>query len=118
MRNNIKELFKTVSGYRISKDTGIPQSTINRLVGGETKIYDARFGTIEKLNDYYLKLKEETKINLEELQLRVKENIHLSESKGRFYAEVVEGNGDEHRLAEADNIEGLREQLEQFQQIK
>lgn len=118
MRDNIKELFKTVSGYRIVKDTGIPQSTISRIVSGETEIGKARFEVIEKLDDYYLKLKEENRMNIEELQSQVKDRIHLSESNGRFYAVIVEENGDEHDLAQADNVDDLREQLKQFGQVK
>ena len=57
-------------------------------------------------------------MKLKELQAIVKDSVHLSEVNGRYYADHVEENGDEHRLAEANNIEDLHEQLKQFQQIK
>lgn len=57
------------------------------------------------------------KMNLENLKEIVKEGIHLSEVSGRYYAVIVEENGDEHDLAQADNVEDLHEQLKNFGQI-
>lgn len=119
MRKNIEQLIKSgITAHTVAAETGLPRNTVYRIFTKETKLDNVKFATVETLNNYYLKEMEKMKIKLEELQEQVKENIHLSESKGRFYAEVVEDNGDEHRLAEADNIEDLRGQLKQFGQIK
>lgn len=64
-----------------------------------------------------LQIKEMEKMNLEKLQAIVKEGIHLSEVNGRYYAVSVEDNGDEHDLAQANNVEDLHEQLKNFGQI-
>lgn len=48
-----------ISNYRISKDTGIPQSTLSSYVKRITDIEDMNFGYAMKLHDYYLKLKSE-----------------------------------------------------------
>lgn len=57
-------------------------------------------------------------MTIEKLQEMVKENVHVSEHNGRFFAVVVEDNGDEHDLAQADNVEDLHQQLKEFGQIK
>lgn len=59
MSNNIISniqslLFKSgISRYRISKDTGINQSTLSRYVNGEIDIMDMSLGHAIKLSDYY-----------------------------------------------------------------
>lgn len=57
-------------------------------------------------------------MTVEKLQEIVKEGIHISESNDRYYAINVEENGDEHDLAQADNVNDLHEQLKSFSQIK
>ena len=50
-------LFKNQSGYKISKDTGIAQSTISRFQTGETKFENMRFSHAITLTEYALKIK-------------------------------------------------------------
>jgi len=57
-------------------------------------------------------------MTVQELQEVVKENVVIMEDKGTIYALHVEDNGDEHNLAQANNVEDLHEQLKNFGQIK
>lgn len=61
IKKNILKLLlnDNISNYRISKDTGIPQSTLSSYVKRITDIEDMNFGYAMKLHDYYLKLKSE-----------------------------------------------------------
>ncbi|HDJ6254040.1 TPA: hypothetical protein PQ236_000843 [Staphylococcus aureus] len=57
--NAIQFLFESESGYKISKNSGMPYQTVQDLRNGKTKIEDARFRTIIKLYSYYATLKEQ-----------------------------------------------------------
>lgn len=58
MRKNVEKLFNSeISSYKISKDTGITNSTVTRLRNGSSNIDDAKFIHVEKLNNYYLEKK-------------------------------------------------------------
>ncbi|ATY56751.1 TPA: hypothetical protein ACGI1V_000169 [Staphylococcus argenteus] len=54
--NSIKELFEVESGYKISKNSGVPYQTVQDLRNGKTDIEDARFRTIIKLYTYSVSL--------------------------------------------------------------
>lgn len=58
--NAIQSLFESQSGYKISKNSGVPYQTVQDLRNGKTKIEDARFRTIIKLYSYYTSLKEQS----------------------------------------------------------
>lgn len=55
----IQRLLETETGYRISKDTGIPQSTISRFVTGETELTKMSLQHAITLTNYYNQLKEQ-----------------------------------------------------------
>ena len=48
----IKLLFEHVSGYRISKETGLAQTGIARFMRGSKPIKNATFETASKLTEY------------------------------------------------------------------
>lgn len=50
--NIIKELLETETGYRIAKDTGIPQQTISRFQTGTTPMENMKLGIAIKLTEY------------------------------------------------------------------
>src|SRR5699024_1620893 len=62
MIGNIKKLLASdlVSNYKISKETGIRQSTLSDYARGVSKIENMRLEHAQKLNDYYIKLIKET----------------------------------------------------------
>lgn len=45
------------SRYQISRDTGVAQSTLSRIVSEETNIDNMSFGVASKLTDHAKKLK-------------------------------------------------------------
>lgn len=55
----IQKLLETETGYRISKDTGIPQSTISRFVTGETDLIKMSLQHAITLTNYYNQSKEQ-----------------------------------------------------------
>lgn len=57
MKENIKKLLTNgeISIYRISKDTGIAQSTLRDYANEKTKIGNMKLDFALKLNEYYLK---------------------------------------------------------------
>ncbi|CDM13543.1 MULTISPECIES: hypothetical protein [Staphylococcus] len=50
--NSIETLLKSHTGYKISKDSGVPYQTVQDLKNGKTHIEDARFRIIAKLYQY------------------------------------------------------------------
>lgn len=53
-------LYKSgISRYRISKATGIPQTTLSDLSAGKTTIDQMRFKNAAILTDYAMRMKEE-----------------------------------------------------------
>ncbi|UXV56801.1 hypothetical protein MUA68_06240 [Staphylococcus aureus] len=58
--NAIQSLFESESGYKISKNSGVPYQTVQDLRNGKTKIEDAKFRTIIKLYSYYTSIKEQS----------------------------------------------------------
>lgn len=56
--NSLQSLFESESGYKISKNSGVPYQIVQDLRNGKTKLEDARFRTIIKLYSYYVSLKE------------------------------------------------------------
>jgi|SRR5690625_918454 len=120
MRKNIRKLLasEVVSNYRIHKDTGISQATLSDYATGKSDLGNMKLNIAEKLNDYYIKKEEENKMKFEELKERVADNIVLTAEGGIYYADVVEENSDEDRLAQANNIKDLHQQLKGFGQIK
>ncbi|MFW3626010.1 XRE family transcriptional regulator [Aerococcus viridans] len=48
----IKELLDTKTGYKIAKDTDIPQQTISRFQTGTTPIENMKLGVAMKLTEY------------------------------------------------------------------
>lgn len=58
MRKNIEKLFSSNhSGYKIAKETGIPQQTISRFISKSTDMSNMKLVVAEILNEYYLKNK-------------------------------------------------------------
>jgi len=57
MKENIKKLLTSeeISIYRISKDTGIAESTLRDHANGKTEIGNMKLDFALKLNEYYLK---------------------------------------------------------------
>ena len=54
MRNNINKLLDSdVSIYRISKDTGVPESTIREYRQNRDKVNRMGLSIAEKLSEYY-----------------------------------------------------------------
>lgn len=49
----LKLINSEISAYRISKDTGIPQSKLSRIKSGKIKINNIQLGTALKLSQYY-----------------------------------------------------------------
>ncbi|WIK66590.1 hypothetical protein [Globicatella sanguinis] len=69
MRKNIENLINSdISSYRISKETGIPYTTVNELKNGTRSIDKANFLTIETLSNYW----EDLNMNLKEINLKLK----------------------------------------------
>lgn len=56
--NSFQILFESESGYKISKNSGVPYQTVQDLGNRKTKLEDARLRTIIKLYSYYVSLKE------------------------------------------------------------
>lgn len=55
----IEKLFKSnVTGYQISKATGISQNVISGIRNGKRQIDNLTLGTTEKLYDYQMELNE------------------------------------------------------------
>ncbi len=61
MKENIKELLanKDITNYRISQETGIPQTTLSDYANGKIEIGNMKLDYALKLNDYYNKIKGE-----------------------------------------------------------
>lgn len=61
MKNIIKNLEHLLDGhitaYKISKDTKINVSSIQRYINGERKIKNMTLETAEKLYNYYIQIK-------------------------------------------------------------
>jgi len=56
IKNNIEALFKSrISNYKISKATGIAQTTLGDYSTGKSKIGNMKLDHAEKLNEFYLK---------------------------------------------------------------
>lgn len=56
IKRNIQNLLDSdITNYRISKDTGIAQSTLSDLINGKTTIDSMRLDNALILNEYYLK---------------------------------------------------------------
>lgn len=47
-----------LSKYKISKDVGISEPTLSRIVNGKTPLKEVKFGFAHKLTEYALKVKE------------------------------------------------------------
>lgn len=109
-------LFESsVSKYRISKETGISQPLLTKYSKGVSNIENMTFGNAIKLYNFYLSIKEEINMNIELLKAKVTDKrIVITESKGIYYADVVEERGDKDRLAQAKDIDGLYEKLKSF----
>lgn len=54
--NKIKKLLDETTAYRISKETGIGETTISRWVTGKTPLHKMSLENAIKLTDYYNKL--------------------------------------------------------------
>lgn len=56
MKSNIMKLLddKTFSNYRISKETGVPQTTLSRFARRESEIGNMSLENAIKLNKFYL----------------------------------------------------------------
>jgi len=50
-------------------------------------------------------------MTIQQLQEIVKQGVVISEQNGVIYADLVEDNGDEHRLTQSSNIENVHEYL-------
>lgn len=59
IKENIKNLLESeeVSNYKISKETGIAQTTLSRFARKESDIGNMSLDNALKLNDYYHALK-------------------------------------------------------------
>lgn len=56
MKENIKKLLESdISNYRISKETGIAQTTLGDYSRGVSKIGNMKLDHAIKLNEFYLK---------------------------------------------------------------
>jgi len=118
-KNIEKLLFESgESMYSIYQATGIAQTTLSRFVRKESDVENMSLKNAIKLNEYYLNIKEEEKMKLEKLKEVVKDNVEIMEDGETIYALHVEDNGDEHTLAQAENVDDLLEQLRNFGQIK
>lgn len=51
----IKLIESNVTGYKIHKETGIPESTISRIRSGKIEIGSIRLDNAEKLYSFYKK---------------------------------------------------------------
>lgn len=58
MLNNVKWLLfeSGISKYKISQETGVPQSTLSRYSTDEADIANMSAANLTKLNDYYIKI--------------------------------------------------------------
>lgn len=89
MRKNIENLINSdISSYRISKETGIPYTTVNELRNGTRSIDKANFLTIETLSNYW----EELNMTLEERILKALAEMD-EEIRGSLYDVYEESNG-------------------------
>ena len=53
VEQNINNLLKSnITGYKISRDTGISQSFISRLRSSESKLDNTNWSVIKTLNEY------------------------------------------------------------------
>ncbi|GLO65095.1 MULTISPECIES: XRE family transcriptional regulator [Oceanobacillus] len=60
MKEEIVKLIESnVTGYKIHKETGIPESTISRIRSGKIEIGSIRLDNAIKLHDYYINHKHE-----------------------------------------------------------
>ncbi len=55
-------LKSDVSNYRISKETGISEATLNKYKRGDSNLENMTFGNAIKLQDYYTRIKEENEL--------------------------------------------------------
>lgn len=60
IKKNIEKLLfeSDISMYKIHKETGIAQTTLSRFTRKESEIGNMSLDNAIKLNDYYLKIKE------------------------------------------------------------
>lgn len=60
IKDNIQALLasKDISNYKISKETGIAQTTLSDYSTGKSQIGNMKLDHAIKLNEYYLKIKE------------------------------------------------------------
>lgn len=113
MRKNIESLlFKSgLSGYRISKDSGVPQSAVNRFMTKEANLDNIPLLNAEKLNKYY-KEEVEMDMNIKAIAKEV-ENLerYLDDSQDPDYHEVeyIDGASDHYIV---HRVEGVDEDVE------
>jgi len=87
MRNQIKKLLASdLTSYRISVETGIPQSKIGYLRNGKAKLDNLSLAYAEKLQNYYKKVELEMKINEIRKELENTERSYYIE----YYANIEE----------------------------
>ena len=56
---NIQWLFNNYTGYRISKESGVPQPLIARLVNGTRELKNVTFETASKLSQCAVRLEKD-----------------------------------------------------------
>lgn len=104
-------MAKIIKNYRIEQTLDERFENVTKAIGiSRTSVLT------EAIINFVNKYEEEMKMkNLEELQSVITdERVKLSESKGVYYADVVEENGDEDRLAQNTNLEKLHEILKSY----
>ena len=97
----IEKVLKEQTGYRISKETGIYQSTINRWTSGITPLENMSIKHGILLTELALKLEKEVK-NMENLKVKVKEILEAC--TGGYYVVNIEADDFEDQVVcELDN---------------
>lgn len=98
MKNNIAQLLNSdISKYRISKDTGIAQSTLSDFATGKSKIGNMKLDHAITLNDYYNKIKGDIKMKAYYVYVEGKQVVvtATSEKEAKEYYESISENQEE-----------------------
>lgn len=102
IKQNIEKLLEITTNYKISKATGIAETTLGRYTSGNSKIGNMKLDHAITLNDYYIKNKEMFRMENTINEIRKKYMVD-GESEGKErYADLFTSKEDITEVNEID----------------
>ncbi len=83
---------KSITSYKIEKETGVSRAKIGRLRNGKNKIDDLTLDTAEKLYNYQKGLEVMEKLKNKVVELENENNITLIDSLGQYFTDIENDN--------------------------